>query len=359
MPRVLICEDSRTFAAGLRRVLEYDGDITVAATCSTAEEAIAALPRVRPDLVTMDIELPGMDGLAATEEIMASQPVPVLVLSGRLGHGKDQAAAALAAGAIDALEKDTLDPRDPAGVTAAAFRRRVRTLSHARVIRHPRARLRDKRITTVCGRAARVVGICGSTGAPQVLARLLAALPADYPIPILIVQHISLGFTKSLADWLNGVTELPVAVPADGTRPEPGAWIAPEGAHLKLAASGRFHLDTRTVAGRHRPSGDVLFESIAQAAGAFGIAVVLTGMGSDGAAGAMEVRRRGGLVIAQNEETSAIFGMPKAAIDGGADLVLGPDEIAAYLRDLRQDQPWPALDTTPTWRNSSARKQGS
>lgn len=343
MPRVLICEDSQTFAAGLRRVLEHDGDITVAATCGTAEEAIAALPQVRPDLVTMDIELPGMDGLAATEEIMGSQPVPVLVLSARLGLGKARAAAALAAGAVDALEKDILDPRDPAGITAAAFRQRVRTLSHARVIRHPRARLRDRRTTTVHGRGARVVGICGSTGAPQVLAQLLAALPADYPIPILIVQHISPGFTESLAGWLNGAAELPVAIAADGNRLGPGAWIAPEGSHLKLTATGRLRLDTRTVAGRHRPSGDVLFESIATAAGALAVAVVLTGMGSDGAAGAAEIRSRGGMVIAQDEETSAIFGMPKAAIDGGADLVLGPDEIAACLRGLRAEQlPWPA-----------------
>lgn len=340
MPRVLICEDSRTFAAGLRRVLEYDGDITVAATCGTAEEALAALPRVRPDLVTMDIELPGMDGLAATEEIMGSQPVPVLVLSARLGRGKARVAA-LAAGAVDALDKDFLDPQDPAGVTAAAFRQRVRTLSHARVIRHPRALLRDRRTVTVHGRGACVVGICGSTGAPHVLARLLGALPADYPIPILIVQHISPGFTESLAGWLNGVSELPVAIAADGIRLVAGAWLAPEGAHLKLAANGRPRLDTHTVAGRHRPSGDVLFESIATAAGALGVAVVLTGMGSDGAAGAMAVRRRSGVVIAQDEETSVIFGMPKAAIDGGADLVLGPDKIAAYLRDLREEQPWP------------------
>jgi two-component system chemotaxis response regulator CheB len=341
MPRVLICEDSPTYAAALRRMLEYDGDITVAATCATAEEAIAALPRIRPDLVTMDIELPGMDGLAATEEIMGSQPVPVLVLSARLGRGIDKAAAALAAGALDAIEKDDLDPGDPAGVTAAAFRQRVRTLSHARVIHHPRARLRGVRAMAERRRGACVVGVCGSTGAPQVLAGLLAALPADYPIPILIVQHISPGFTDGLVRWLDGLAVLPVGIAADGARPRPGAWIAPEGAHLELAASGRLRLDTCTVAGRHRPSGDVLFESIATAAGAAGVAVVLSGMGRDGAAGAAAVRRHGGLVIAQDEESSAIFGMPKAAIERGADLVLAPDEIAASLRDLRTEQlPW-------------------
>jgi two-component system chemotaxis response regulator CheB len=343
MLRVLICEDSRTYAAGLRRVLEYDGDITVAATCASAEEAIAALPGVRPDLVTMDIELPGMDGLAATEEIMGSLPVPVLVLSARLGRASDKAAAALAAGAVDALQKDAVDPGDPAGVTAAAFRQRVRRLSHAQVIRHPRARLRVGRALQARGRTAGVVGICGSTGAPQVFARLLAALPADYPIPILIVQHISPGFTEGLARWLADVAPLPVGIAAAGARLGPGAWIAPEGAHLKLAATGRMCLDTHPAGGRHRPSGDALFESIATAAGALGVAVVLTGMGSDGAAGAAAIRRKGGLVIAQSEESSAIFGMPKAAIDRGADLVLAPGEIAACLLDLREGQlPWTA-----------------
>ncbi len=337
--RVLICEDSPTYAAGLRRILEYDGDISIAATCATAEEAIAALPSIRPDLVTMDIELPGMDGLAATEEIMASQPVPVLVLSARLGQGDDKAAAALAAGAVDAVEKDALDLRDPAGVIAAAFRQRVRTLSRVRVIRHPRARLRDRHVTATRGRGACVIGVCGSTGGPQALARLLTGLPADYPIPILIVQHISPGFTDGLARWLDQVAKLPVTIAADGAPPGPGAWIAPEGAHLKLAATGQLRLDTHTIAGRHRPSGDVLFESIATAAGMAGVAVVLSGMGSDGAAGAAAIRRHGGLVIAQDEDSSAIFGMPKAAIDRGAHLVLAPDDIAGCLSALRKEQP--------------------
>ncbi|HUZ83921.1 MAG TPA: response regulator, partial [Gaiellales bacterium] len=126
--RLLVCEDSRVYAAGLRRTLEFDGDIAVVAVCGTAEEAIAALPSVAPDLVTMDIELPGMDGLAAVEEIMSSRPVPILVLSAYVGAGSDKAVAALAAGALDAVAKDDLDLRDPAGATAAAFRRRVKVL---------------------------------------------------------------------------------------------------------------------------------------------------------------------------------------------------------------------------------------
>jgi two-component system chemotaxis response regulator CheB len=334
MPRLLICDGSHSYAARLRRVLEHDGDITVAAVCATAEEAIAALPRVQPDVVTMDVELPGMDGLAAIEEIMSRQPLPILVISVDAGR---KAAAALSAGALDAISKEDLDLDDPGGAAAAAFRNRARLLSHASVIRHPRARLRKTPVPQRPGRRASVIGMCGSTGGPYVLARLLGDLPAEYPIPILVVQHISAGFTEGLVQWLDQSVSLPVRIAADGAPVRPGAWIAPEGAHLKLAPSGRLRLDARTVDGHHRPSGDVLFESIAEAAADKGVAVVLSGMGNDGARGAGAVRRSGGLAIAQDQESSAVFGMPKAAIDCGADLVLPPAKIAACLIGLRYD----------------------
>jgi two-component system, chemotaxis family, protein-glutamate methylesterase/glutaminase len=347
MLRVLICEGSRGYAVRLKRMLEHDGDITVAAICATAEEAIGALPRVQPDAVTMDLELPGMGGLAGIEEIMSERPLPVLVISaGADNH--DKAAAALAAGALDAIGKDDLDLRDPGTAAAAAFRQRVRVLSQAHVIRHPLARLRLRGVPVRQdqGRPASVVGICGSTGGPYVLARLLRDLPADYPIPILVVQHISAGFTEGLARWLDQSVPLPVAVAADGAPAARGAWIAPEGAHLKLAPTGRLFLDRRTVAGHHRPSGDVLFESIAAVAGKAGVAIVLTGMGSDGASGAASVRHRGGLVIAQDKESSAIYGMPQAALGHGVDLVLSPGEIVAQLMSLRyQPVPWTGTGT--------------
>lgn len=142
MIRVLICEDSVVYAAGLRRALEYERDITVIGVASTAEEALATLPAQRPDLVTMDLELPGMDGLVAVEEIMSSTPLPVVVLSSHVGPDGEKAAAALGAGAVDAWAKNDLDLADPAGVMAAAFRFRIRALSRVPVIRHPRARLR-------------------------------------------------------------------------------------------------------------------------------------------------------------------------------------------------------------------------
>jgi two-component system chemotaxis response regulator CheB len=157
VPSVLICEGSRSFAVRLRRMLEHDGDITVAAVCTTAEEAIAALPRVRPDVMTMDIELPDMDGLAAIEEIMSGQPLPILVISVDAGGGSMKAAAALAAGALGTMGKSDIDLDDPAGAAAAALRHRVKVLGHAHVIRHPRARLRGGPAEQHLGRRASVI----------------------------------------------------------------------------------------------------------------------------------------------------------------------------------------------------------
>jgi two-component system chemotaxis response regulator CheB len=328
--RALICADSPGYATALRRTLEHDGDIEVALVCIRAEEAIAALPEVNPDLVAMEMELPGMAGLQAVEEIMSSRPLPIVVLLTTTADRPEKAAAALAAGALDAIGKDDLDLGDPASSTAAAFRQRVRTLSHAQVIRHPRARLRPSGQKHF----ASVIGVCASAGGPQALARVLAALPADYPTPILVVQHNAAGFTASLTNWLNQLVGIPVALAPDGERLTAGVWIAPEQAHLTLSVAGRFRLDTETTAGRHRPSGDVLLSSIAAVAGSAAVAVILSGMGNDGTAGAAEVLRHGGIAMAQDEQSSAIFGMPRSAIDHGVYEVLSPTGIASYLSRL-------------------------
>jgi two-component system chemotaxis response regulator CheB len=333
--RVLVCDDSREFAGALTRTLEYDGDITVAAICATADKAIAALSRIKPDLMTMDVDLPGMDGLTAIEEIMSSRPLPILVLSAKVGASSDRAAAAaLAFGALDAIAKDDLDLHDPAGAAGAAFRHRVRVLCRATVIRHLRAGLKARPDAHGFDRSASVIGICASTGGPQVLAHLLQVLPADYPIPLLIVQHMGAGFTEGLAHWLDTRVRLPVAIARDGARAAAGAWIAPDGAHLKITESSRLFLDSRGVAGRHRPSGDALLQSIAACAGRRGVGIVLSGMGTDGAAGAAAVRHAGGLAIAQDSESSVVFGMPKAAIDLGVEVVLAPADIAGALLQL-------------------------
>jgi two-component system chemotaxis response regulator CheB len=334
-PRVLICEDSRTYAAVLRRALEHDGDITIVATFGSAEEALAALPSVDPDLVTMDLELPGMNGLEAVEDIMATRPRPILVLSSHVGAESELAAAALAAGALDAIAKDELELLDADGAAAAAFRERVRLLSRARVIRHPRARLRARAGPRGGARTAAAIGICASTGGPQTLAAIFASLPREFGVPVLVVQHISAGFTEGLARWLDGASALPVRLAEDGVPAGTGVWIAPEGAHLVLRPDFTLALDRAAAAGLHRPSGDVLLASVAAAAGTEAVAVVLSGMGRDGAAGATAVHDAGGLVLTQDEQSSAVYGMPKAAAELTGAIALPPAQLAAHLVALQ------------------------
>lgn len=337
--RVLICEDSTTYATGLSRLLARDSDIQVVGVCASAEEAIARLGRMdpKPHLLTMDLELPGMSGGDAIEQIMNVHPIPILVLAGGAERGSKPALASLAAGALEVLSKDALDLRDPAGADARAFCRRVKLLSGVRVLRHPRAGLSrrpDGATATSLPRGASVIGICASVGGPRALATVLAEVPAGFPIPILVVQHIGDGFVESFANWLND--EVPLTVRLAGSGPlGPGIWVAPEGAHLTLSGTRALRLDERGDPGPHRPSGDVLLRSVATAAGSGGVAVVLTGMGRDGADGLGAVKRAGGLTIAQDQASCAVYGMPSAAAAEGADLVLGLTAIGRRLRRLR------------------------
>jgi two-component system chemotaxis response regulator CheB len=337
--RVLICEDSGTYAAGLSRLLTRDREIEVVGVCSSAEEAIARLARMtpKPHLVTMDFELPGMSGGDAIEQIMSIEPLPILVLAGGVERGSEKALAAIAAGALEVRAKEALDLRDPDGADARALRERIKVLCGVRVLNHPRARL-NRRSPIAPGSppaaAASVIGICASVGGPQALVAVLAELPADFPIPILVVQHMSAGFSEGFARWLDDQVPLTVRLARAGPVGA-GIWVAPEGAHLALSGGDRLVLDRRSPAGTHRPSGDVLLRSVAAEAGARGVAVVLTGMGRDGADGLGAVERARGLTIAQDEPSCAVFGMPKAAAERGAQVILAPAAIGRRLAILR------------------------
>jgi two-component system chemotaxis response regulator CheB len=332
LTRILICEDSATYALGLKRFLETSDDIEVVGVCGTGEEALEAVPRLAPDLVTMDLDLPGMGGIRAVEKIMSSHAVPILVLSGQVRRGSSQAAEALSAGALEALPKAHVRVDEPAGAAAVALRYRLRRLAAAKVgapdgagPEPPPASVSPRR------NGVNVIGICASTGGPRALETVFAGLPATFPIPLLVVQHMTAGFTEGLASWLDHRSPLPVALAADRQPLTPGVLIAPDGAHLKLDTDMNLVLDSETEAGHHRPSGDVLLASLAAAAGSGALGVVLTGMGRDGAEGVEAVRQAGGRVIAQDEGTSAIFGMPRAAAEAGVDLVLPIGKIAGAL----------------------------
>jgi len=321
--RVVICDDSRAYAAALKRFLEHDPEIEVPASFQSAEQMLPNLKRLDPDLITMDLAMPGMGGVRAIEEIMADDPRPILVLSAHAGKGSERAAEALAAGALEAMPKTGLRLDEPDNVWATALRGRVKRLASVQLkrrVRVERARPR-KRLPRLpaANRPRSVVAIGTSTG---------------FPLPVLVVQHIAPGFAEGLVGWLDRKVPLPVRFAKARAPARPGVWFAPDDAHLMLDRSLCFVVDSVTERGPHRPSVDVLFESVASAAGTGVVGVVMTGMGRDGSDGVRAICAADGLVIAQDEASSAVFGMPKSAIDAGAGVVLPLGEIGAALRTL-------------------------
>jgi two-component system, chemotaxis family, protein-glutamate methylesterase/glutaminase len=332
--RVLICEDSLAYATALSRFLERDPEIEVVGIAPTGEQAIADVERLAPHLLTLDMQLPGMDGLEVVERLMASHPLPIVVLSAKVARGSERATRALAAGALEILTKDMLRLDRPDDVWAQAMRSRLRRLSSMRVAKLGGRRRPPPARAATGGRSAGAIGIGASTGGPPVLEAIFERLPADFAVPVLTVQHMAPGFISGFARWLDQKLALRVRVAADGDRVGPGIWFAPDGHHLLLTGSMRFALADKPE-GSHRPSVDSLLSSMARSLGGEAVGVVLTGMGRDGAAGAAEIREVGGLVIAQDEPSSVVYGMPRAVVEGGADLVAEPAAVAATLAELR------------------------
>ena len=330
--RILICEDSVTYARALTGFLEHQGHLEVVAVCPTAEAAMKSTAQLVPDLVMMDLELPGVGGIATIETMMRVHPVPIVVLSAFAARRSDSAAVALAAGAVEVLDKAELRLDEPDSPTAIALRHRFRRLARPRAaIRTDETSQRHRAGQQL--EAAAAIGICSSTGGPHALQMVLSGLPGDFPLPILVAQHMSDGFTDGLVRWLDQVVALPVALARPGPC-EPGVWVAPDDAHLILESSMRLSLDTETVNGPHRPSGDLLLTSMARALGPRALGIVLTGMGRDGAKGVAAIVRAGGCVIAQDEATSVVFGMPKAAVQQGAQYVTALSDISTTVRQL-------------------------
>jgi two-component system chemotaxis response regulator CheB len=343
--RVLIVEDSLTVRGKLREVLERNPEFEVVGEAGDGENGIDLCERLRPDVVTMDMVLPIMSGLAATEYIMAHCPTPILIVSSSTNRGEIfKTYEALAAGAVDVLEKPGAD--DHLATWEAKLAQSLRRVAQIRVITHVRGRL-----TSLSRRAAharfshprqtargpRVVAIGASTGGPGALVEVLRALPRSFPLPVLAVLHISSPFGAQFADWLDRQTVAPVVYARDGeslAQCVGRVTLAPPDWHL-LVRDGVLRL-TRD-AERHycRPSVDVLFESLAQEQGASVVACLLTGMGRDGALGLLEVRKAGGLTIAQDEQTCIVYGMPReAALLGAAERILPLGEIGPELAAL-------------------------
>jgi two-component system chemotaxis response regulator CheB len=345
--RVLVVEDSLTVRKRLLEILAADPEIELAGEAEDGKRAIEICQKSRPDVITMDMMLPVMTGLAATEYIMAHCPTPILVVSASTNRGElFRTYDALAAGAVDVLEKSTGAEAD--GVWERKFIGMVKLVSRIRVITHPRARLAGLRRPPAApalpsldrsgpGRKCELVAIGASTGGPGAIVEILRGLPKAFQLPILFVLHIGEPFGTAFADWLDAQTSRHVAFPQDG-EPVSAAvgrvLMAPVGRHL-VVRGGRLHLTLDRERHSCRPSVDVLFESVAEEYGASAAACLLTGMGRDGALGLLKVRQAGGITVAQDETTSVIYGMPREAILlGAAAGILRLDKIAPWLASL-------------------------
>ncbi len=339
MIRVLVVDDSATDRTLLTAVLSAAPDLTVVGEARDGREAVALTQKLRPDVVTMDLVMPHLDGLAATKEIMITAPTPIVVATGStLAGDAAMAMHALRAGALAVVRK----PRGPAAAdhdeSVQKLVAAVRSMSQVKVVRHWRSTSAAAPGPSPLppadrGQRARVVAIATSTGGPAALQELLSALPGDFAAPILVVQHITRGFTAGLAAWLNAVCDLHVKTAEHG---EPLAahtvYIAPDDKHLGVSSLSAVALSAAPPVGGFRPSGTFLFESVAHAFGPAAVAVILTGMGEDGVAGLRAVRQAGGRVVAQDEETSVVFGMPGADVAAGqADHVFPLHKIPGRL----------------------------
>jgi len=338
MIRVLIADDSMLTRLVLKDLLAKDPEISVVAEVSDGSQAVAETGRLRPDLVIMDVLMPVMDGLEAVTEIMARCPTPILVLSANVDPTDSRSAFnAIQRGALDVMEK-------PQGVVTEAFEEiaarlieKVKSLARVKVIHHFR---RQRPVIAVPAPPADgprdILAIGASTGGPKAVMRLMKDLPPESKARVLIVQHIARGFAPGFAEWLDRESPFKVRLARDGDPLEAGvALVAPNNVHMEVRGDRICLADTPPV-NCCRPSVDVLYRSLAGSALASSVvAVLLTGMGRDGADGMAELKRKGSYTIAQDEATSAVFGMPKAAIAlGVVDQTLPLPEIPAALAQL-------------------------
>jgi two-component system chemotaxis response regulator CheB len=331
--RVLIAEDSPTVRRHLTGMINETPGMHVVGEARDGEEAIILALELKPDVISMDIRMPLLDGLEATRRIMSRQPTPVVVVSGLLERDVDLSFQALQAGALAVVEKPP-DRKDPA--FAAKHRQLVTTLAamaRVGVVRRwendpgrnaltqemPRPRISTDRLRI----APEVIAIGASAGGPGALSAIFRDLPADFPVPIVVVQHMPDEFVAGLARWLHKATPLQVVVAADNLVLEPGVvHLGPGSAHLTVARQPDGRLAARLLKARgpyrYQPSVDVLFESIAQVCGRGGVGLILTGMGDDGAAGLLAMRQTGAVTLAQDEASCTVYGMPGAAVARGA-----------------------------------------
>jgi two-component system, chemotaxis family, protein-glutamate methylesterase/glutaminase len=347
MVRVLIVEDSPVVREFLIHILGSDPEIEVVGTAETGREALEAVERTRPDIITMDVHMPKMNGFDATRRIMETRPTPIVIVSGTLEVAETASVfRAIEAGALAVLPRPSGIGHPEHERSAADFVRTVKLMSEVKVVRRwshlrpgetlPMASLSAEIQRRTARTEIRLIAIGASTGGPPVLRMILSGLPKDFPLPVLIVQHIATGFTQGFVEWLAQSSNLPVQLPVHGQQVVPGrVYVAPDGFHMTVGIDGRISLNTDEPENGLRPSVSCLFRSVAKAYGQSAIGVLLTGMGKDGALELKLMKEQGAVTIAQDKETSVVHGMPGEAIRlGGATYILPPEKISMTLTSL-------------------------
>lgn len=348
LPGVLVVDDSAFFRRLVSELVAGSGEFRVVGSAASGEEALAKVHELQPAVVTMDLQMPGLGGLEAIGYIMSEAPRPIVVVSALAGRDATASIRALELGAVELVPKE-----DATGGRLSAMRIATRLLAALRaavaadvrrvpVLARPRVSGAHA-LARPAGEARRLVAIAASTGGPRALAELVPALPVGLETAVLLVQHMPAGFTRSLAERLNGLAALTVVEAEHGMPVKADtAYLAPGDYHLRVVDHGgqlQLRLDQEAPVWGVRPAADPLFHDVAHLAGAAAVGVVLTGLGRDGATGLRALHDAGGVGIAQDRGTATIYGMPGAALEaGGADLVLPlgamADRIGALLREL-------------------------
>jgi two-component system chemotaxis response regulator CheB len=342
--RVVVVDDSPTVRDLLIAILQNADDIDVVGSGANGEDAVRLVDRLRPDVLTLDIRMPVMNGLEATRRIMREAPMPIVIISGSAMRSDiDLTIEALQAGALTVVNKPGLADSETCDKVVQAVRLMagVPVIHHWNRLTQPVAAATAPPSVEWRGKPARpdkieVIGIAASTGGPSALATILRQLPARFPMPILIVQHITNGFASGLAEWLSHQTDLCVNLAGHGDALTPGTiLIAPDNYHMQVNARGVVELCKEAPYRGLRPSANPLFQSLAHVYGPRAAGVILTGMGDDGSDGLESLHAAGGLTIAQDEQSSVVFGMPHEAIARNAiEFILPIEQIGLLLNQL-------------------------
>jgi len=349
MIKVLVVEDSPVIRELLVHVLSSDPAIAVIGTSRDGEEALSAVEELRPDLITMDIHMPKMNGLDATRRIMETHPTPIVVVSGS-SNAREVATTfhAMEAGAVAFADRPRGIGHPDHEATAKELVQTVKLMAEVKVVRRWARLRRDMVVPAVrspvevrpASAEITLVAMGASTGGPLVLQTILSGLPGNFSAPVLIVQHMAAGFVKGFVEWLAPTSALPIHVATHGEQILPGhAYIAPDGFQMKLEAGKRLCLAQEEPVNGHRPSVSYLFRSVAEVCAPKAVGVLLTGMGKDGAEELKRMREKGAVTIAQDQESSVVHGMPGEAIRlEAATYVLPPNRIAAALANLTNNR---------------------